>query len=159
MNEKLIKLGSIVLCVFNALGESLLVVKKMTVVRQWHVFILKFVLHSKTSIYWPLKLGFPWTFLVCLVLVRLSRQFMVPNITFSTSENEFRMKYLSILCSHSKIIEDLNDQNNPVDHQKLVHPIGRLSSISHSSMVWTYHIFLHVCCGFRGAFLCYPTYY
>ena len=41
MNEKHIKLGNTVHDGFSTLGESLSAVKKTTVVRYWHIFILK----------------------------------------------------------------------------------------------------------------------
>ena len=96
MIDELIKLGNIVLGGFNVLGELLPVVKKMIVVRYRHVFIHKFVLHSRPSLYKILMSGYSHRFHIGPVLASLASQFHCSKLDFFN----FRKRVLCEIFVH-----------------------------------------------------------
>jgi len=96
VSEKLVKFVNVFLDGFVVLGNSAPLVKMMIVVIWWYTFTLELVLHSNPSFYQPLKLDFPRSFHTCPVMAACLVSFMVAKLTFSSSKNEYRVKYLSM---------------------------------------------------------------
>ena len=68
----------------------------------WHIFSDEIVLHIFSSFNRSLSSSFPVSFQICPVLSSLSSQLCDSNLTFSASENGFRLKYMFIRCNQSK---------------------------------------------------------
>jgi len=102
MDEKFIKLGNVVLDKLSALGESMSAVKKMIVIRYWHISIPKLVLHGRPSLYRLLTSGCSHWFHVNPVWLAWPFSFIATNLTFLALESGYHVKYLSMCRSHSK---------------------------------------------------------
>ena len=96
-SEKLVEFSNILLSRYVALGNLVPLVKRISEIKWWHIFIHKFVLHIFSSFNQYLKLGFPISFHICPILACLSSQFRGSESDFL----QFRERVLDDVSVHA----------------------------------------------------------
>jgi len=72
---------------------------------------------------------------------------MTAKLTFSDSDNRYRVKYISMFVANPKISVDQNNQNNSNDHQNwyvnwMLFSIGQHNMVHHAfDIAGTNHVF------------------